>query len=200
TALLHQRRHRKAPPQQHLRQARRLQSPGISHVRHHAQLGIALNSHSGARGDSRPRLSGRAKLDDPNARTLLSAREHIYRNLPSAEGRHKSSPGRKSWVPSATISRPTWAPWKMQSVVFLPEKMLPSPHKPEFQSRTRAPPCCQRVGTSINNLYFRRRIHHASRYFSNLDLFFRLPGNSLSDFILWITLTGNTYHAFSGTT
>jgi len=116
------------------------------------------------------------------------------------EGRHKSSPGRKSWVPSATISRPTWAPWKMQSVVFLPEKMLPSPHKPEFQSRTRAPPCCQRVGTSINNLYFRRRIHHASRYFSNLDLFFRLPGNSFSDFIRWITLTGNTYHAFSGTT
>src|SRR5207245_1188078 len=87
-----------------------------------------------------------------------------------------------SWVPSATISRPTWALWKMQSVVFLPEKMLPSPHKPEFQSRTRAPPCCQRVGTSINNLYFRRRIHHASRYFSNLDLFFRLPGNSFSDF------------------
>src|SRR5437667_3528940 len=100
-----------------------------------------------------------------------------------------------AWVPSATISRPTWAPWKMQSVVFLPEKMLPSPHKPEFQSRTRAPPCCQRVETSINNLYFRCRIHHASRYFSNLDLFFRLPGNSLSDFILWITLTGNTYHS-----
>ena len=106
----------------------------------------------------------------------------------------------QSWVPSATISRPTWAPWKMQSVVFLPEKMLPSPHKPEFQSRTRAPPCCQRVGTSISNLYFRRRIHHASRYFSNFDLFFRLPGNSFRDFIRWITLTGNTYHAFSGTT
>ena len=59
---------------------------------------------------------------------------------------------------------------------------------------------CERVGTSINNLYFRRRIHHASRYFSSLDLFFRLPGNSFSDFIRWITLTGNTYHAFSGTT
>jgi hypothetical protein len=56
------------------------------------------------------------------------------------------------------------------------------------------------VETSINNLYFRRRIHQASRYFSNLDLFFRLPGNSFSDFIPWITLTGNTYLAFSGTT
>ncbi len=45
-----------------------------------------------------------------------------------------------------------------------------------------------------------RRIHHASRYFSNFDLLFRLPVNSFNDLRSRTTFTGNTYHAFSGTT
>jgi hypothetical protein len=79
-----------------------------------------------------------------------------------------------------------------QSIRFAPARDPRNPHSLRI--------LCESVETSINNLYFRRRIHHASRYFSNLDLFFWLPGNSFSDLICWITLTGNTYHAFSGTT
>src|SRR5439155_22645080 len=97
--------------------------------------------HSGAREYSRPRLSDRAKLNGPRGHSCPPGSTFTV-ICQAPEGRHKSSPGRKSWVPSATISRPTWAPWKMQSVVFLPEKMLPSPHKPECHSRPRAPPCC----------------------------------------------------------
>src|SRR6266852_1833804 len=51
--------------------------------------------------------------------------------------------------------------------------------------------------------YYRQRpprIHQASRYFSNFDRFFRLPGNSFSDRSPPNSRTGNTYQTSSGTT
>ena len=58
--------------------------------------------------------------------------------------------------------------------------------------------CRLRSGPASPNLT--RKYPQASRYFSNFDRRFRLPGNNFKNRIPRSARTGNTYHAFSGTT